>query len=301
MQRLPSSRAAQPALVGLVLLSLAAPAGAGMRYTVTTESSRGERTAARVEAEGEAVRVEFRERGEAMFGRGDYLVTEDGGATIYWVEPRKRRFARVDFERLAQTLGRLLQGIPGVYWVRIEEPEVRKLFEEEAPPLLGLPTRHVRYLMTYRDRSRLTLPARRGVSSTRQETWNHVVEDVWLTGAVAAPRHDFWLRDRWRSGYEDLDRLLAAEAGMRQGFPLRIERVAVAATRDLEHTRVRLESDRHSVTQEVYLGDAAPRREIEYTRTVTEVSELEPTAEPIDVARFRPPADFKETAPRGER
>jgi hypothetical protein len=246
-----------------------------------------------------AIRVEFLERGEAIFGRGDYLVTEDGGDTIYWVEPRKRRFARVDFDRLARTLGRLLQGIPGVYWVRIEEPEVRKLFEEEAPPLLGLPTRHVRYLMTYRDRSRLTLPARRGVTSTRQETWNHVVEDVWLSAAVAAPRHDFWLRDRWRSGYEDLDRLLAAEASMLQGFPLRVETVAVAATRDLEHTRVRLESDRHSVTQEFYLGDAAPRREIEYTRTVTEVSELESTAAPIDPQRFRPPDGFKETAPRG--
>jgi len=155
--------------------------------------------------------------------------------------------------------------------------------------------------MTYRDRSRLTLPARHGVESTRQETWNHVVQDVWTTDAVEAPRHDFWLRDRIRSGYEDLDRLLDAEASMLHGFPLRVETVTVAATRDLDYTRVRLESDRHSVTQQFYLGSAASQRQIDYARTASEVTALESTSEPIDAERFRPPAGFKKTEPRSGR
>jgi hypothetical protein len=213
------------------------------------------------------------------------------------VEPRKRRYAEVDFERLARMVGRLLEGIPAVFWVRIEEPEVRKIFVEDGPTLLGLQTRHTRHLMTYRQRSRTTLPVRRGVKSTRQETWNQVVQDVWLTDAIPAPRYDFWLRQRFRTGYEDLDRLLSAEASMLEGFPLRVETVTVSSTRDLEHTRVRLESDRDSVTQKLYLGEAGRRPEIDYARTVTEVTALETTTAAADPERFRPPAAFARREP----
>lgn len=281
------------ALLALAVFAVSAPAAAGVRYTTVTKTSSGDTSTARVEAEGQAIRIEFQDRGDATFGAGDYLVSQDGGATIFWVEPKKQRYAEIDFERIAQITGRILQGVPALFWVKIEEPRVAKLFEEEGPVLHGLPTRHARYLMTYRERSRLTLPSRRGANSTREETWSQVIQDVWYSLEVAAPSADIWMRDRFRrSGYEDLDRFLAAETSLIEGFPLRVETFKVSASRDLEQTRVRLSRDRSSVSQTFYLGSGFKEREIQYTANRSEVTALETTAEPLAIERFRPPAGF---------
>lgn len=275
----------------LAALALAAPAGAGVRYTAVSEGD-GAGGTVRVEVEGEAVRVEFLDRGQAMFGKGDYLVSADGGDTLYWVEPKKSRYSEVDFERVARFFGRLMEGVPGLFTVRVEEPQIYRLFEERVPDRFGLPTWHVRYLMTYRQRSRSTLPARGGVQSTKSETWNQVVQDVWFTDAVAAPAPDFWFREQFRSGYPDFDRRMAAETRLIEGFPLRVETVEVSSTRDLERTRVILSGDTTEVTRKLYLGDGVPRGELEYDRRTTEVTAFEITAEPIAPERFRPPEGF---------
>jgi hypothetical protein len=287
------------ALAAAALL-LALPAAAAVRYTATTKTSDGDRTTVTVEHDGPRLRAEYHDRG-GMVGRGDYLITEDGGDTIYLVEPKKRRYTQLDLARISEIMGRVLQGIPGVFWVKIDEPKIEQLFEEEADPLLGLPTRHVRYLMTYRERSRVTLPSRRGANSTRDATWNQIVQDVWLTDAVAAPAFDFWLRDQLHSGYQDLDRLLEAEKRLLEGFPLRVEAVKVSSTRDLEHTRVRLSRDKTSVSQEFYLGSGKRDAEVEYERTVTEISDLETTDEPLPAERFRPPPGYVKVEPKKSR
>jgi hypothetical protein len=146
--------------------------------------------------------------------------------------------------------------------------------------------------MTYRERTRMTLPARHGATSSREETWNQIVQDLWIADDIAAPSADVWLRERYKSGYPDLDRLLAAEAGMVEGFPLRIETARVAATRDLERTRVHLSRDHDSISQKIWIGNGFPPKDIQWTSSKTEVSALEVTTQPIPAERFQPPAGY---------
>lgn len=154
---------------------------------------------------------------------------------------------------MSALLGTVLRGIPGVFRVAIDEPEVLKVFDREEPAELGLPTRHARYLMTYRERTRTLLPSKHlGVKLHNERTWNHLVQDVWYTDAVPAPSHDVWLRDRVHTGYEGLDRLIAAEKSLLTGFPLRVETFKAAATRDLGSVRARLAGDFSSVTIKFY-------------------------------------------------
>lgn len=291
-----TGRWAAGALCGLAMLTMAGPVAGGVRYTAVTKGDHD--GAALVEAEGAAIRVEFPERGMG-FGKGDYLVSEDGGETIYWVQTKKRHYVRLDLDRLAAMAGRIAEGIPGVFWIHIEEPQVYRLFEEETEPLLGYPTRHVRYLMTYRSRMRVTLPAKHGAKSTREETWHQVVQDVWLTDAIDAPDASFWLRDRLRTGNADLDGLLAAQNRLTEGFPLRVETTRATSTRDLERTRVRLEGDTTSVSQSFYSGSGVPKQDLDFDKSTTEVVAFELTDGAIDPQRFRPPADFQEDRPKG--
>ena len=272
--------------------TLASAAWGGVRYSAVTENAERERGWVVVEAEGDDLRVEFRERGDGMFRNGDYLITADGGTTIYWVEPKKQRYSVLDLERIAGLTGRLLRGIPGVIGLEIDEPRVEKLFEEEAAPILGQPTRHARYLMTYRERTRITQPTKNGVESTREETWRQVVQDVWFTHAIVAQSHDFWIRDRFDSGFADLDRLLAAENSLLEGFPLRVETVEVASSRDLSRTRLELSRSGRSVSHEAFLGAGSKKKDVSYTRRVTEVVQLETTPAPLAAERFLPPPGF---------
>lgn len=70
------------AVVGLGVGVLpAVPAGAGVRYTALTRDSSGDESTMLVESEGAAICIEF-SKGGGAFGKGDYLISEDGGTTV---------------------------------------------------------------------------------------------------------------------------------------------------------------------------------------------------------------------------
>ena len=117
-----------------------------------------------VEAEGPGIRVEFQDAGDEMFSRGDVLVSADAGETVYLLDNRKHRYSEIDLRALARITGRILKGVPGVFGLEIAEPRIEKLFEADGPEMLGQPTRHARYLMSYEERERLTTPAREAAS-----------------------------------------------------------------------------------------------------------------------------------------
>lgn len=289
-------------LLLLTGLTLTAPAGAGVRYETLTRTSDGDRSVQRIEVDGPKTRIDFLAGGQGAFGKSTYLISQDSGDHVVWVEPKKKRAAEVDLDAMARVAGRLMEGIPGIFWLKIEEPRIEKVFEEEAEPLFGLPVRHARFVMTYEDRSRVTLPAKKGITSTRDKTYHQVVQDVWFTEALAVPGAEFWIRPRFQSGYRDLDRFLAAENRLTRGFPLRIETVEVAATHDLERSRLRLGKSRTSLEQSFYLGSGRLRRgSVEFEKKTVVVTFLEVSDRPIPSERFEVPRGFERRTRGGDR
>ncbi|HEX4951811.1 MAG TPA: hypothetical protein VF017_00235 [Thermoanaerobaculia bacterium] len=276
--------------VGLGLIAL--PAWAGLRYRTESRDQGGRARVTEVAVEGSQVRVEFG-RSQYFFGKGDYLLTSDGFETLRWLVPKKKHYFEMDLGDVLGMMGRIAGGgIPIVFEVDIEEPRVEKVFEVDAEPLHGLPTRHARFVMSYRNRTRTMLPSRFGVKREQKETWFQVVQDVWFTDTLVEPALERWLRPVERTGNRGRDRLLVAESSQIPGFPLRIETVTTSSTRDLETTRIRLGGLGIRIDKKFYLGEGFRSAEIDVRRRTTEVVFLERITGPISAELFQIPAGY---------
>lgn len=203
----------------LCLLALAVPAGAGIHYQATSSTQvpgQGEqRVLVDARVSGDKAKVEFRESGNPLFGKGSYLLTRDGGKTLLLVDPQERTYARLDLQAILSLTGGILQGMGPLLKVEFSDPKVEKLGEEDGGTVAGLPTRHVRYRTSYAMKMRVLGMGNESSVVSEQE--------VWSTGELADPALGVWLRaEPLRTGNEQFDKLIAAEAVKVQGFPLKM-------------------------------------------------------------------------------
>lgn len=209
----------------VLLAAMALPASAGVYYEADTTTSGGDRTTTmKVKAwvDGDRARVEFEEAsGQPFISEGAYLVTTDGGKTVYLVDPAEKTYSEWDIAAMLQTAGAMMESVGGMIDFEISDPEVEQLLAEDGGSLLGLPTRHYRY------RTRYSMKMK--VLGMRQSNESETVQDLWVTDQLDELALGVWLRNEPpASGNEDLDRLIAAEFEKVQGFPLKT--VAVTTT-----------------------------------------------------------------------
>jgi hypothetical protein len=199
----------------LTLLLAATPSWAGVTYTAVTRTIIGSKSSAgdfRVQGwvSGNHARMEFLRSDLPELGSGTYLVSSDGGETVFLVNPKERTFERWDVNSMMENMANMMRTFRGEMKVRFEEPKVEKLLEEKGPSMHGMPTRHFRYRTSYR------------ASLGDTETIATVVEeDIWTTDAIAEPGVKAFLNKRASTGDEQLDRILMAEMSKVPGFPLK--------------------------------------------------------------------------------
>ena len=102
-----------PTLI-LLLLAAALPAAAGTHYTAeTTTTGPDAEQATSVEAwvDGAAAKIVFHESGTPVLEKGNYIVTTDGGKTLYLVNPEEKAYAEWDLEAMLQMVGSVMQAM----------------------------------------------------------------------------------------------------------------------------------------------------------------------------------------------
>lgn len=198
-----------------VLALAAAPLRAGIYYESTTSDEQG-KSQIRVKSwvEGGKARIEF-EQGldKSMMPKGSYLVTTDGGRTVYLVNPQEKTYGVWDLEAMLQTLGQVMEAAGPMMDLSIDNPRVEKRGQEAGGTIVGLPTTLYRYHTSYDFTMKI-------MGMTRS---SHIEMDqeIWATGALEAPGMGVWLRADRPTGFEGLDKLIQAEMSKVQGFPLK--------------------------------------------------------------------------------
>ena len=260
------------AAVALVLsagLTTAAWAGVYYEATTTTEGEgHGAAMTMTVKAwvSGEGAKVEFTKSDNPLTPPGTYLLTKDGGKTLYLVNPQDKTYMQWDLEKMMGMAGGVMKMARGIMHMTFSDPKVEKLGEESGGTILGLPTTHYTYRTSYSMEMKIFGMKRKSdVVNT---------EDVWATDALSAPGMGVWLRkEPPKTGDEQLDKLVAAEAGKMKGFPLK--QITVSATTD-------------------------SKGKTTSSRTSMEVTALQ--EQPVPDSTFEIPAGYNETqmAPEGE-
>lgn len=170
-------------------------------------------------------RIEFRDGGAAMFEAGSYMLTTDGGATVYLVNPGERAYSQLDVEQIFQSIGTAMNAIGGLVNMEFADFTSEKLLEEPGGDVLGYPTTHYRFKTGYTMRMAMLGMRRQSRIDTDQE--------IWCTTAIDRRGFDLWLRpDRFRTGNADIDRLIEQQYGDVDCLPLRTRMVTTATDAD---------------------------------------------------------------------
>lgn len=240
---------------------IAASAFAGTYYEAktTTQGGKGadaQRATVKAWVDGDAAKIEFVQSGNPLLQEGGYLVTRDGGETVYFVNPKDKTYAAFDMRGMMQFAGGAMKMVN----MKISNPTVEKLEEKPGPPIVGLPTTYVKYRTTY------TMSM--SIMGFKSENKTDQVQEVWATPELAARAFGVWLRKEPPSlGDEEFDKLMRMEMGKVKGVPLKM--ITTTTTTDTKKGRT------------------------ETTTTTMEVTTLQVV--PVPASTFEIPASYTET------
>ena len=248
----------------LILALAALPAFAGIHYKAVTTNEDGQREAGNMEVEGwvsgDKARVEFKESGNPMAKAGAYLITKDGGKTIYLVDPKEKTYAEWDIQAMLGLVGAVTQGMGPLLKMEFSDPKVEKLLDEDGGTVAGLPTRHTKYRTSYNMKVKVLGMGNEGSVVTEQE--------VWATDSLQDVGLGVWLRsDPPRTGNPQFDKLIDAEVERATGFPLKTVTVSTTTQKKGKTTT---------------------------TRSVMQVTQIDTKAD-VAAASFEIPAGYQET------
>ena len=249
-------------------LLAAAPGFAGIHYkSVSHTESEGSRgRSSDVQAEGwvaaDKAKIAILESQDSPVAQqGTYILTKDGGKTLYLVNPKDKTYARWNLQGMLGTIGAVMNGMGPLLKIQFTDLKSEKVAEEDGGKILGIPTRHYKFRTTY-------------VASVKVfgmgNTSNVVSEqEVWTTTKLGDPGLGVWLRaEPPRTGNSDFDKLIASQAGRTQGYPLKVVTVSTSTN--------------------------TKRNQSTTTRTTMEVTQIDAAAA-VPASTFEIPAGYKET------
>lgn len=218
-------------LVTLVCLAAAPLALAGIHYTaVTTTEGDGstQRTVIEGWVEGDAGKVLFTDSSTGTLKEGQYIITKDGGDTIYLVDPKEKTYAEWDLDAMMAMVGSMMESLGPLVDFEISNVEMEELGSDAGPELLGLATQHHRYRTTYDMKIKVMGMGRASRVESDQE--------IWSTTAVDDAALRLWLRNAPTTGFGDLDALMKAEMDKVEGFPLKTVTRSVTTGKKGKHS-----------------------------------------------------------------
>ena len=248
----------------VVLLVFAAHSFAGVYYVAQTTAEGGksaekQNMVVKAWASGDGGKVVFEESENPMMGKGTYIITKDGGKTMFLVDPKEKTYMKWDLESMMGLLG----GAMKMMNLKFTDPKVEALGEEPDGLVAGVPTVHYRFRTTYA----------MSMSFMMMKKNSKVVKDeeIWAATKLADAALGIWLRKAPpKTGNEDMDKLIKAEMGKVQGFPLKRKTVTTST-------------------------DEKGKKEV--TTITMEVTELQMV--PVPDSTFEIPSDYKETSLAG--
>ncbi len=227
---------ALPMLALLAALVFPGLASAGHYYEAVTVSDAGqkkkkqnEEMKVRAWVDGPSAKVEFLSgEKEGFFSAGSYLVTTDGGETVYLVNPSEQTYGSFDMEAMMATMGQVMDMMSqtgGMMKMEFADVASEMLSEESGGSVLGYDTTHYRWKSGYTMRMKMM--------GFKQETRVDMIQDVWSTTDLEARGFGVWLRpDRaLQTGNEEFDKLISSQAATVRGFPLKTVNVSTTTNK----------------------------------------------------------------------
>lgn len=234
--------------VALALAWVTTPGLAGIHYTSeqvihADGQQKPMRMVVDAKIDGENARIEFiqSDMPNPFMPEGSFLLTNDGGQSLFIVNPENGTHMEWSIDKLLQFAGGLMDAMGGVMKMDVAELHVEFSEQGGGDTIHGMPTRHYRVNTSYDMTVRMLGFKRRSQVET--------VQDLWTTDADDDIALGVWLQNKPRpTGNAQLDDLIEAETKRAEimGFPLRS--VTTTITRQISK-KGKVKNQTESVTE----------------------------------------------------
>lgn len=199
----------------LLCLGLTLPAGAGIEYRARTwqegaQKNKQMESSVKASIEGDKARIDFEDSGNQTMPTGSYLLTTDGGRTLFLVKPQDKTYGEFDLEAVMRMLGAISES--GLVDFQIDNARVETLDRGAGKTVAGMPTDHARFRTTYDMKIKVLGMGR----AQKVET----VQDIWYSEALSDAAMGIWLRKAPPRTGTELDELIDLEVAKIRGLPL---------------------------------------------------------------------------------
>jgi hypothetical protein len=208
-------------------LSLSHPATASSYYyeAVTRDGGASARVESTVRGwiDGSSAKVEYQGADvTGLFMAGSYLLTTNGGATLYLVNPAEQTYSELDLDAMFGMVGNVMSAVGGLVNMRFGDFENERLERRADEPMLGYPTTYHHFRTGY------TMSM--SILGMRNETRTETEQHVWCADGLQADGFGIWLRpDRFRTGNDELDQMIVQEYGAMDCVPLRTRTITTVS------------------------------------------------------------------------
>ena len=197
----------------------APPSFAGLYFESTNVTQqagqkKGETVLVHSWVDGDNAKVLFVDGDRGMMQEDSYLLTTDGGETLYLVNPKDENYFKWDVDGLMAGLGAIMQDMGPMLKMEFSDPHYEKLGEEPGTTILGRSTRKVTSMTSFVMDMKVIGVKRHDRIESKQEAW--------ITRELTDMGLGIWLRRKPPStGDDDFDELLRQGWESIEGFPLK--------------------------------------------------------------------------------
>ncbi len=199
-------------------------------YEATTRTEgesagRGATANVRGWVDGSRAKVEYLDADSSgLFRAGSYLLTTDGGATLYLVNPAERAVSELELDAMFGMMGSVMNAMGGLVNMQFGDFVNERVEQRPGENILGYPTTFHHFNTGY--------TATMSVLGMRNESRSETRQQVWCADGLQADGFGIWLRpDRFRTGNTELDQLIAQEYGALDCVPLRMRSESTTSDR----------------------------------------------------------------------
>ncbi len=246
-------------IAALIVTLMSAPLFAGMTYqfqSVTTGKN-GSELAGKASVEGTNMRLDFSKGDKVIFKNNSVVISKDGGKSMFVIDPKEKTYFEFSLDDLFGALGGMSNAMPGMFKMTIENQSVKLTGSGDGGVIEGYPTK--RYVVD----SAYDMNIK--IMGMKQNSKIKTTSETWTTEKIGREYATFVQQKGFRTGMEDLDKLIAAQTAAIKGFPLKQVLTTVSTANNKSETSV----------------------------TTMTVSSLKTTTVPA--SQFEIPAGFKET------
>lgn len=213
----------------LLSLTMASSSFAGYQFTSKTTDAQGQQlSGTKGWVDGPKVRIEQTENSSDQQGEaGSYLLSNDGGKTVYMVSPRDKSYMKIDVDQLATRVGTFMNAAGPLMKVEFKDPQFKTVLNERGPEMFGLSTRHIKTTTSYTVDA--TVFGHHNITQVSRK------DEIWLTKELNDSGMEIWSQQREiKTGNENIDKVIAAESKRLGGIPLKVISVTTSKSSDGE-------------------------------------------------------------------